>query len=434
MDRLQTCRAPGFWQSRRMPADSVRTAAPTPRITSIDALRGFVMFMMIFVNDLAGAPRTVVPDWMVHFSDRHKHGSGMTFVDLVFPAFLFLVGMSIPFALGGRLNKGEPVWKVFGHVAARALALLAIGILMVNGESAAEGNAAWSPELWAYTLFLSAIFAFSTVAPRAAAQRPAKQFWTIVNRLLRAAGFAGMIYCAFAFQGNHDQHIITLSPFSINPEWYGILGIIGWSYLFAAIAFLAFRNHHTALFGCLALLLCLYPAERTGFFDGFWLDKIFGIGEIGAHTSIAVAGVLLASVLVTADTAPVRRRVRFALLSAAGFAAAAVLLNGLYGISKNSATPSWCLWSCAITTALWLMFYLSTDVQPLKFMATPLSLAGQNVLLAYLLSEMLPSPFGFIHFDNPPGLAWYVFRCLAWAGLLLWLTVRLNRLGFRLKL
>ena len=156
-----------------MPADSVRTAAPTPRITSIDALRGFVMFMMIFVNDLAGAPRTVVPDWMVHFSDRHKHGSGMTFVDLVFPAFLFLVGMSIPFALGGRLNKGEPVWKVFGHVAARALALLAIGILMVNGESAAEGNAAWSPELWAYTLFLSAIFAFSTVAPRAASNSPA---------------------------------------------------------------------------------------------------------------------------------------------------------------------------------------------------------------------------------------------------------------------
>src|SRR5690242_17820252 len=60
-----------------------------PRITSIDALRGFVMFMMIFVNDLAGAGK-IVPDWMVHFSDRHRRGSGMTFVDLVFPAFLFM--------------------------------------------------------------------------------------------------------------------------------------------------------------------------------------------------------------------------------------------------------------------------------------------------------------------------------------------------------
>src|SRR6476646_10957941 len=72
------------------------------RVRSIDALRGFVMFMMIFVNDLAGAGR-VVPDWMVHFSDRHRGGSGMTFVDLVFPAFLFIVGLSVPLSLGGRM-------------------------------------------------------------------------------------------------------------------------------------------------------------------------------------------------------------------------------------------------------------------------------------------------------------------------------------------
>src|SRR5438874_241066 len=90
-----------------------------PRITSIDALRGFVMFTMIFVNDLAGAPKKIVPDWLVHFSDRHQKGSGMTFVDLVFPAFLFIVGMSIPFALGSRLNKGEPVWKTVVHVIVR---------------------------------------------------------------------------------------------------------------------------------------------------------------------------------------------------------------------------------------------------------------------------------------------------------------------------
>src|SRR5436305_5016239 len=102
------------------------SAPKIPRITSIDALRGFVMFTMIFVNDLAGAPKKIVPDWLVHFSDRHHKGSGMTFVDLVFPAFLFIVGMSIPFALGSRLNKGEPVWKTFIHVIVRTVSLLAI--------------------------------------------------------------------------------------------------------------------------------------------------------------------------------------------------------------------------------------------------------------------------------------------------------------------
>src|ERR1035441_7180690 len=103
----------------------------TARITSLDALRGLVMFTMIYVNDLAGAGK-IVPDWMVHFSDRHRGGSGMTFVDLVFPAFLFIVGMSVPMALGGRLAKGQPVWKTLGHVALRAMSLMFIGILMVH--------------------------------------------------------------------------------------------------------------------------------------------------------------------------------------------------------------------------------------------------------------------------------------------------------------
>ena len=409
------------------------TAPKISRITSIDALRGFVMFTMIFVNDLAGAPKKVVPDWMVHFSDRHKHGSGMTFVDLVFPAFLFIVGMSIPFALGGRLNKGEPVWKISGHVIARTLALLAIGILMVNGESAAEESAGWSPEMWGYTMFLSCIFAFSNVAPRAAAQGTAT-FWKNFSLCLRGLGFVGMTYCALTFRSEHGQPVITLSPFHLNTDWYGILGIIGWAYLVAASVYMAFRNHRTALLGCMALLLCLYPADKKGLFDNFWLNNIFGIGEIGAHASIVAGGILLASILVAADTATVWARTRFALLFAAGCAAAALLLNGLYGISKNNATPSWCLWSCAITALLWLGFYFVTDVRPVKWISKPFSAAGQNVLLAYLFSEMLPSPFGLIHFDTHPGLAWYVFRCAAWAALLLWLTAGLNRLGFRLKL
>ena len=417
-----------------MSAQTQPAAPKASRITSIDAVRGFVMFTMIFVNDLAGAPKEVVPDWMVHFSDRHRHGSGMTFVDLVFPGFLFIVGMSIPFALGGRLTKGEPVWKTTGHVILRTLALLAIGILMVNGESAADDQPGWSAEWWAYTMFLSAIFAFATISPPKAGPGTAK-FWRVGSLSLRCLGFAGMIYSAFTFHGRHERRIITLSPFSLNPDWYGILGIIGWAYLVAAIVYLIFRQHRTALLGCMVLLLCLYPADKQGLFDDFWLSNIFGIGEIGAHAAIVTGGLLLASVLVAADTVADWVRVRFTLLFATGCAAGALLVNGLYGISKNDATPSWCLWSCCTTAVLWLGFYLLSDVyRPAKIFAKPFSVAGQNVLLAYLLSEMLPSPFEWIHFASPPGLAWYVFRSAAWAVILLAVTAGLNRVGFRLKL
>jgi predicted acyltransferase len=347
--------------------------------------------------------------------------------------------MSIPFALGGRLNQGRPVWKILGHVAVRALALLVIGILMVNGESRAEAGPGWSPEWWSYMMFLSAIFAFCVVAPPAGAHgsetaAAPKKFWKYLTLALRLAGLAGLIYSALAFRGENGTRVITFSPFAIHTVWYGILGIIGWAYLFAAIIYLAFRNHRTALLGCLALLLCLYPADKRGLFDGWWLDHILGLGEAGAHASIVVAGMLLATLLITPTTAGVWVRTRFVFLFAAGCAAAALLLNGLYGISKNNATPSWCLWSCAITALLWLLFYLVTDVRRVPWIARPLSRAGQNVLLAYLLSEMLPSPFDLVHFAQPPGLAWWVFRCAAWGALLLWLTIGLNRLGFRLKL
>src|SRR6185436_9103998 len=97
----------------------------------------------IFVNDIAGVSNRIVPAWMKHFHGK----SGMTFVDLVFPAFLFIVGMSIPFALGSRLNKGESLGRIMFHVITRTFGLLAVGVLMVN-ESPDSNSMGWSAPLW----------------------------------------------------------------------------------------------------------------------------------------------------------------------------------------------------------------------------------------------------------------------------------------------
>src|SRR5262249_45006213 len=82
----------------------------------------------------------IVPNWMKHASDaRPRISNGMTFVDLVFPAFLFIVGMSIPFALGGRLaRRGQRGIALLPHVVARTAALLMLGILMLNGAPDSE--------------------------------------------------------------------------------------------------------------------------------------------------------------------------------------------------------------------------------------------------------------------------------------------------------
>src|SRR5580658_9765607 len=91
-------------QSGSLVEDRPVALTRSPRIMSVDALRGLVMFVMIFVNDLAGAPDEIVPAWMKHFGK----GDEMPLLYLVFPAFFFLVEISFPFPLGSRLPKGEP--------------------------------------------------------------------------------------------------------------------------------------------------------------------------------------------------------------------------------------------------------------------------------------------------------------------------------------
>jgi heparan-alpha-glucosaminide N-acetyltransferase len=428
------------------PADVASKSPPSraPRITSIDALRGFVMFTMIFVNDLAGAPKTLVPDWMVHFSDRHRGGSGMTFVDLVFPGFLFLVGMSIPFALGSRQDKGEPVWKTFFHVLARTVSLLALGILMVH-ETPDSQNLGWSGTLWVALMFTSAIFAFCSLSPPGKGATPKRErVFSLITIVLRALGIIALIWLALVFRGHKNQHILTLAPFSIRTSWYGILGLIGWAYLAASILYLVFRTNRTALLACIALMTCFYAADQNGFFASFPPARIVDFGGVlGSQAAITVAGLSLGSILVTPDTRTHHARIKFTLWFAGGFAFAALLVNGLYGISKNNATPSWCLWSSAITAALWLLFYLWTDVRPqsaLAKSARPLAIAGQNVLLAYLLSEMMESVLDLGNLGDWYGglaehtLAGAIARSAGCGIVLLAVTAGLNRVGFRLKL
>jgi heparan-alpha-glucosaminide N-acetyltransferase len=404
------------------------TPARSFRITSIDALRGFVMFTMIYVNDL---DENISPPWMKHFHGRN----GMTFVDLVFPAFVFIVGMAIPIAMSGRLAKGESDFKLFGHVLLRTLSLLTIGIMMVNSESGESAKLmGFSPTVWEASMFGSALLAFCSIGSGGRASR-------VVTTILRIAGTISLIALALVYRSPRDGHILTLSPFHIHASWFGILGLIAWAYLIASLVFLIFHTNRTAILACCLLLLGLYAAEHKGAFEGFWLSRYVNIGEhLGAHPAIAVAGVLLGTILLTPDTVSVASRTRFTILFALAFAAGAMLVYRIWGISKNAATPSWCLWSMAITAVLWLIFYFAADVLHVTFLTKPWEIAGRNVLLAYILSEMMESVLDLLHlgdwYDNlaQPDLLHAASRSIGCAIFILVLTSLLNRVGFRLKL
>lgn len=96
------------------------------RLISLDVLRGLTVAGMILVNSAAamkyGAEANVAPMLL------HAHWDGLTLADLVFPAFLTMVGISIPFALAG-VSAGPAERR---HIAARTMRLLFLGFLLSN--------------------------------------------------------------------------------------------------------------------------------------------------------------------------------------------------------------------------------------------------------------------------------------------------------------
>ena len=85
---------------------------------------------MIFVNDLWSL--TNIPVWLEHTA---TDTDGMGLADVVFPAFLFIVGLSVPFAIRNRIRKGESTLQIALHILIRSLALIIMGFFHVNLEN-----------------------------------------------------------------------------------------------------------------------------------------------------------------------------------------------------------------------------------------------------------------------------------------------------------
>jgi predicted acyltransferase len=102
------------------------------RLMSLDALRGFDMFWIIGgVSILKAAAELTAWSWLVWLSDQmhHTRWDGFTFYDLIFPLFLFLAGVSMPFSFSNRLERGDGKLQLCRHVIVRGIMLVFLGMI-----------------------------------------------------------------------------------------------------------------------------------------------------------------------------------------------------------------------------------------------------------------------------------------------------------------
>lgn len=408
------------------------------RVFSIDVFRGLTMLAMILVNALDMGRIRHVPWWLGHARFSTPNPDFMTLADVIAPAFLFIVGVSIPFAFRKRLERGDSPWRLGWHVLVRTASLMIIGIFMGNMRSTdvlknsnvfplGMSHAAWS------VLLLASFMLVWNDYPKAAGFRRA------MFVMLRLIGVGALIWLAFIYRQRQGDAVNGMKL-----RWY-VVGTIGWSYLTACVVYLFLRRDFAAMLGCYALLIVLNIGDRCGALHGLeWLGglrRYVAIGHmIGGSAPATVAGLIVGMLFMSPSPAETpSRRIRWILLMAAGACAAGWLLRPLYGLCTPKHTPTWTLYCTAWSCAAFAFLYWLTDVRGVRRWGAVAMPAGQNPLVAYFLSFMLHPltlvlGIGALNNHLNDGFVG-VLRTLCVAIVLgVFVTGGLTRLGVRLRL
>ena len=117
-------------ESKIIPGGFPTTA--TKRMVSLDALRGFTMVFIIGGGGVISSLYRVWPNTITETLSRnmeHAGWEGFYFLDLIFPLFLFLVGVLLPFVILGRIEKGAGSGELYSHIVKRTFILIFLGLV-----------------------------------------------------------------------------------------------------------------------------------------------------------------------------------------------------------------------------------------------------------------------------------------------------------------
>jgi heparan-alpha-glucosaminide N-acetyltransferase len=394
--------------------------SPSLRIAAIDVLRALTMLLMIFVNDLWSL--SDIPSWLEHTAAEED---GMGLADVVFPAFLFLVGMSIPLGIMQRQSKGESNGRIFLHIIERSVALLVMGLFLVNGENINETASGIARGYW-NMISCGCFILLWNRWPSSLAR------WIIY--LLKTIAILTLLFLAWKYRSGNEG---DLSYFE--KHWWGILGLIGWAYFVSAVIFLFTGGNMTACVVAWIVFVALNIANHAGNLpDSYFLQTIISpIGE-GAMTAFSMGGAVMTLLLLHfRKTYQNKRMIITFLIIAVLLIVAGFYLRGFWGISKIRATPAWVLICSGITIACFVPLYWLTDIRDKKYWFKLIEPAGTNTLLCYLLPYFAYAIMGIIGWHLPKALltgGMGLLQSLLFSLLMILIAGRLGKAGIKLKL
>jgi len=314
---------------------------PKTRLLSLDALRGFDMFWIIGGDALFRSLAEVTRwGWAKAWAAQLEHveWAGFHFYDLIFPLFMFISGVAIPFSLLAKAETAADKRPIYLKLVRRGLLLVVLGFIYNH-----------LTEL---------------------------QFGT-----QRYASVLGQIGLAYLFAA-----LIMLNVRSLWGRLAALGGILGG---------IAVLQLFVPVPGIGAGLLTP-EGSINGFLDRLLLpgrlyDKIFdpeGVLCIVSATSVTLMGGL-AGVLLKSGKHPAYRKALLLAVSGVGLAAAGYVLGGFYPIIKKAWTATFDIYAAGLSFILLALFYLVIDVFGLRKWSFALRVIGLNSITIYLGTQMI---------------------------------------------
>jgi predicted acyltransferase len=328
------------------PGMSDRPAGKTERLLSLDAARGFTMFWIIGGGDLVHrAADWTGAGWLRSWSVQMTHAKwdGLHAEDLIFPFFMFLSGIAIPFALGGKIERGEITRAAaLRKVLLRALTLVALGVLY-NGAMASDAT------------------------PR---------FPSVLGQIGLAYACAATL---FLFCKKTTVRVAAL---------FGILAVVTGAQLLIPVP-----GHGAGVLTAEGSINALIDGMLIpGKLHGGTVDPQ-GVVAVFSAITLTLAGALTGSALRHGTGSPGRRAGAFAGVGAAFLAVGALSWSAGYPCIKPLATATYDCLAIGFSLVAFAAFHAVIDLAKISRWSLPLRIIGMNSLAIYLAARFIP--FGY---------------------------------------